>query len=241
MRCALALTLFCLPVIAHADCTAQLAGWAKQLHPDLAFSAEHSACKASPVDANRTLAALAFVESGDEYDATYGLEVLSAVNGRIEQHSYESAAISSDAVRFEGLSLDTARYHLTPELRAFGVRVNYTGSSRVNPFSSTELSLYVLDGAKPRKVLDKLEVARSGGEWDGNCQGEFYDMTGSLAIDKTLSNGYAGLAVTEKTVESRSFEQHGDCTSSESKPAQKRYLLTYDGTHYVVPGQGKPQ
>ncbi|MCO8168336.1 hypothetical protein NJC40_11170 [Pseudomonas sp. 21LCFQ02] len=242
MRCALALTLLCLPAVASADCTAQLAGWAKKLHPDLTFSAQHSVCKASPVDAKRTLAALAFVESGDEEDgATYGLEVLTAVGGQIEQHVYESAAISSDAVRFESLSLDTARYHLTPELRAFGVRASYVGSSRVNPFSSTDLSLYVLDGAKPRKVLDKLEVQRSGGEWDGNCQGEFYDITSSLAIDKTLSHGYAGLAVTEKTVESRSFAKHDDCSNSESKPVTKRYLVTYDGTHYVVPGQGKHQ
>lgn len=242
MRCALALTLLCLPALAYADCTEQLAGWAKKLHPDLVFSAQYSVCKASPVDPNRTLAALAFVESGDEEDgATYGLEVLTAVGGRVEQHVYESAAIESDAVRFEGLSLDTARYNLTPTLRAFGVRASYVGSSRVNPFSSTELSLYVLDGAKPRKVLNKLEVQRSGGEWDGNCQGEFYDTTSSLAIDKTLSHGYAGLAVTEKTVGSRSIAKSDDCTSSDSKPVVKKYQVTYNGTHYVVPGQAPRQ
>lgn len=237
MRRAVALTLFCLPAFAYADCTEQLAGWAKKLHPDLAFAAQYSVCKPSPVDPNRTLAALAFVERGDEYDATYGLEVLTAVGSRIEQHVYESAAIESDAVRFEGLSLDTARYNLTPTLRAFGVRASYNGSSRVNPFSSTTLNLYVLDGAKPRKVLDKLEVQSSSGEWDGNCAGEFSDTTSSLAIDKTLSHGYAVLAVTEKTVGSRSFEKNDDCTSSDSKPVVKKYPMTYNGTRYVLPGQ----
>jgi hypothetical protein len=238
MRRVVALALFCLPALAFADCDAQLPEWAKTLHPTLPFDAEHAVCKVSPTDPNRILAALAFVESSDDdNDATYGLEVLSAdsASGAIKSHVYESGAFSSDAIEFRALSLDTARYQLAPGIRAFGVRIEYTGASRVNPYSATSLSLYVDEGQKIRKTLDNLVVSESNGEWDGTCEGDFSQTNRTLSIGKSSNKGYASLEVDSKAVATHSVPKGDDCKSTDDKPELKKATLTYNGTEYDVP------
>ncbi|MBD8574737.1 hypothetical protein IFR09_27585 [Pseudomonas syringae] len=235
MRRVFAVTLLCLPTLALADCTELMIQWADQLHPGRTFDAQHSVCKVSPVDSVMKMAALVFIESEDADTASYGLEVLTAHNNTIERHVYQSQAISSDAIRFEGLSLDTARYQLNRHTRAFGVRARYSGSSRVNPYSKTELSLYVEDGNTLRKVLDKFEIASSGGEWDGNCAGAFYDTSSSLAIGKAVNKGYATLLVTDTSSGSQVIYEDDDCTSKDSKPVQNKYPMIYNGKQYQVP------
>ncbi|MFS2158549.1 hypothetical protein ACCD10_14445 [Pseudomonas sp. Pseusp122] len=238
MRRVVALALFCLPALAFADCEAQMPKWAKTLHPTLTFDAEHSMCKVSPADDSRTLAALAFVEEGDaDGDATYGLEVLSAdaATGAIKSHVYQSGAINSDAIQFRSLSLDTARYQLAPGIRAFGVRMDYTGSSRVNPYEATALNLYVEEGQKIRKVLNNLKINESNGEWDGNCEGDFSASHRTLSIGKNASKGFATLMLDSKTVTSHNVPKGDDCNEAEDKPELKKTELSYNGKQYDVP------
>jgi len=233
MHRALALILFCLPVFAFADCQGQLPKWAETLHPNLTFDKRHSVCKASPLDPSRTLAALVFIESHDGNDnATYGLEVLSADRGTIESHAYESAAISSDAVQFDGLDLDTARYQIAAATRAFGVRVKYLGSSRIYRYWSTELNLYVYDGQKLRKVLGGLGVDKVNGEWDGNCEGNSSETTSTVTIGKPSNKGYASLEVTDKTIDYHSVAKGDDCIYKDDKPLMKKRALIYNGRQY---------
>lgn len=238
MRRVVALALLCLPALAFADCDSQLPKWAKALHPTLTFDTEHSVCKVSPADPGRTLAALTFVESGDaDGDATYGLEVLSADSktGAIKSHVYQSGAINSDAIQFRTLSLDTARYQLAAGVRAFGVRMEYTGSSRVNPYSATVLNLYVEEGQKLRKVLDDLKTSESNGEWDGNCEGDFSQTNRTLSIGKTASKGFATLVLDSKSVASHSVPKGDDCDNTDDKPELKKTELSYNGSAYDVP------
>ncbi len=233
MHRVLALILVCLPVLAFADCKEDLSGWAKTLHPDLTFDQMHSVCKVSPVDPGRTLAALVFIEKKDGDDeTTYGLEVLSADGGTIESHIYESAAISSDAVQFDGLGLDTARYQIATATRAFGVRVKYLGSSRIYKYWSTELNLYVDDGQKLRKVLGGLEVDKVNGEWDGNCEGNSSETTSTVAIGKASNKAYASLEVTDKTIHYHSVVEGDGCINKDDKPVLKKRVLTYNGRQY---------
>ncbi|NWB47913.1 hypothetical protein [Pseudomonas gingeri] len=230
MRCVLALTLFYLPTLAFSDCQERLPKWAETLHPNLIFDKKHSVCKASSLDQSRTLAALAFIESHDgDDDTTYGLEVLSADSDTIRSHIYESAAISSDAVQFDGLGLDTARYQIATATRAFGVRVKYLGSSRIYRYWSTELNLYVDDGQKLHKIFGGLEVDKVNGEWDGNCEGNSSETTSSVAIGKALNKGYTSLEITDKTIDYHSVAKGGDCIYKNDKPVLKKHSLIYNG------------
>jgi hypothetical protein len=233
-----ALPLLFFPLFAFADCRDELQTWAKNLHPKLKFDSARAVCKINPADPTQVLAALPFAENVDKDDmGDYGLGVLvaSATNGNIVAHHYQSAAISSDAIRFESLSLDTARYQIAPKLRAFGVRVTYEGASRVNPLSSTTLSLYVLDGLMLGQVMNKLEVRRSNGEWDGNCAGDIATTRRTLSIGNEGKNGFSRLLIDEKVITSHTRLKGDDCEDIDGKPATARFTLDYDGSQYGVP------
>ncbi|WP_122439037.1 hypothetical protein [Pseudomonas viridiflava] len=238
-----ALPLLVLPLLASADCTEQLENWARTIKPDLKLDKEHAVCKVNPANASQTLAALPFAENVDEDEqGDYGLAVIVAdtSSNTIVARHYQAAAISSDAIRFERLTLDTARYQLAPKLRAFGVRVSHIGSSRVNPFSSTALNLYVLEGSTLRPVMNALEVSSSNGEWDGVCVGEFSQTERTLSITDKSSQGFASLQVDAQTVGTQDRLKGEDCESTDSKPITSRTILKYDQGHYAVPSAMSP-
>ncbi|QVW24671.1 hypothetical protein KJF94_03545 [Pseudomonas hormoni] len=210
--------------------------------PFLAGDFGYSVCKDWPAYPGLTITAFSQFESG--YSASdYGpqgkydlnLAVVSAGNSKPLATYHKAAAFESDAIAFEDLQLDTARYQLTPDLRAFGVRVTFNGSSRVNPVNEKLLSLYVKEGDRLRPVLEKLITYEYGGEWDGNCAGELYQHTRTLEIGKTSSHGYADLIV--KTVTSHEVGK-GEGEACESRTLTAKPVLTtlrYDGKNYVVP------
>jgi hypothetical protein len=254
MKKYLASAVLCLPLLAHAatdattatmstaDCQAHLATWMKTLHPGRQLDTEHAACKIWPADPSLTLAVQALPKSGNTDDqGEYDVEVLIAdsKSAAIVAHLYEAAAISADAIRFTQIDLDTARYQLTPQLRAFGVRVSYEGSSRVAPYEAQALSLYVLDGHTLRRVVDKLTVENNSGDWDGNCAGTFSTITRTLAVGPVSgngnANGYATLRVGESSKESVSKQTAKDCVSTDRPPKRSTTTLEYDGGAYRVP------
>jgi hypothetical protein len=210
--------------------------------PFLAGDFGYSVCKDWPAHPGLAITALSQFESG--YSASdYGpqgkydlnLAVVSAGDSKPLATYHKATAFESDAVAFEDLQLDTARYTLTPDLRAFGVRATFNGSSRVNPRSEILLSLYVKEGDQLRPVLDKLITDEYGGEWDGNCAGELYQHTRTLEIGKTRSQGYADLIV--KTVTSRTVGKGEGAACKSTTLTDKPVLTTlrYDGKHYVLP------
>lgn len=244
MKKLLASAVLCLPLFAHADtdatadCQSHLSTWMKILHPGRQLDTEHAACKVWPADPSLTLAVQALPKAGNTDDeGEYDVEVLVAdsKSGAIIAHEYEPAAISSDAIRFSQIDLDTARYQLTPQLRAFGVRVTYEGASRVNPYEGQALSLYVLDGRTLRRVVDNLTVENNSGEWDGNCAGTFSATTRTLAVGPANSVGYATLRVGETSKESVSKQTSSDCVSTDHPSKRTTTTLEYDGTAYRVP------
>lgn len=197
-------------------------------------------CKVWPASPDKTLLAFKLqyeaASGGDVEPADLELLVADTASDRILQRYREAHALDSDAIRVSGLVLDTARYRLDERTTAFGLRVNYSGSSRANPYSSTSLSLFVPDGAQLRPVLRRLQVALERGEWDTECAGEFEAVQRTVAIDAKRDNGYAGLSVASTATASRNaFGDDRQCDSTESPPRKTRERLRYDGREYVVP------
>lgn len=239
MRRFTVLTLLIFPMIAWGDCTQYLQTWAQALHPTLKLESEYAVCKVNPADASQVVAALPMMEDVDEAGhGDYGLDILmaDAASGKIIARSYQHAAIISDAMRFSGLTLDTARYQVAPGLRAFGVRISHTGSSRVNPYSSETLSLYVNDGSQLRQIMGHLVVSESQGEWDGFCAGDFSETKRTLAIGKPGNEGFTRLRVTEVSTGSQSvLKGDDDCEEIKGDSKTTMISLDYDGSRYEVP------
>ena len=203
---------------------------------------DFSVCKDWPAYPGLTINATAQFKRGSPSDdpealSTYDfdLSVLDTAQSKPIATYYKAAAFVLDGVSLREITLDTARYTLTTDLRAFGVRALSTNGSRINPMEENLLSLYVKEGEKLRPVLDKLVVYRYGGEWDGDCEGERYEISRAVEIAKTSSHGYADLIV--KTLE-KDTTSVGTGDACKTKTTDNKPVLTtlhYNGKSYVLP------
>lgn len=148
---------------------------------------------------------------------------------------HKKDAYYSDAVAYEGLSIDTARYKLTTDSRAFGIRSSFEHSSSVNPYHKTELALYLKEGDALRPVLEGLVISTGRGEWDGNCAGEGERTQRTVDIGNTTHNGFADLVVSSTVTVTKSFLVGDECKDTSRKLKTTRVTLNYDGKQYVVP------
>jgi hypothetical protein len=231
---------FC--VAGHAACDTGLAErMHAKLHPKRLLDHERAVCQPWRGFAGRFIVVLPMPRPSSEPNFTeFDLDVLvvqQADNGNTDRAAVISrllqpAELTEDAVRIGAIKVDTARYALAGDARAFGVRVIRQGSSRANPYSSETLTLYVPQGPRLAKVLDGLETTLERGEWDTNCAGNFETVRGSLSIARSTSHGYADLLLRQTRTQSRSTPQGEECVTQERPAKFTSMTLRYDGTIY---------
>jgi hypothetical protein len=232
------------------DCEGGRASLAVHVAGDLGYavsgwdSDSYMLCKAMPDQPDASIVALAIAQERGEEPADRGIGLydldVSVVDTRTRHvlaRSLEKAAFASDAWRFNGVSIDTGRYRLAKDVRAFGIRAGWGGSSRYSPAMDTGLSLYVRDGKRLRRVLGLLAYAVRG-EYDDDCSGSSTTLERTIDIAPTLSHGFADLVVTSKVTEREMRKgdgSDGDCKEVERPAGVTRTTLHYDGRKYVVP------
>jgi hypothetical protein len=212
-----------------------------KLHPKQALDHDLAVCEPWRGNPGRSIVVLPIPRPGSEEGAReLDLDVLvvqQADNGNSERAAvvsrlFQPRALTEDAVRISEIRVDTARYRLAPDVRAFGLRVMHRNISRANPFSNETLTLYLPQGAKLNKVLDAFEMNFERGEWDTLCTGEFESRRSLLSIAKTTSNGLADLVVRRTDWDSRNVVQDEDCVERQRPPSSSSLTLHYDGSHY---------
>lgn len=170
-------------------------------------------------------------------DSTLGdLDVLvvDEATGKTRHRLRIAHAMDDDAVRISGVSFDTAAYRLTPDRLAFGVRREWAGSSRPNPFMETTLSLYEPRDGALSPVLDDLMVGRSQGEWDLSCSGE--TITTERILRMVPGPRGQDISILERTTHSTSEEaKSGECSTTDQALAPRTIRLSFDGERYDVP------
>ncbi len=196
-------------------------------------------CKVLPQQQDRAVIAVALpVEQTVEPDyAEYALSLVTvhAYTGELIQTYTDPKVIVSDAVALSGIKLDTAAYQLNAKQRAIGVRLNFTGASRVNPYNPQLLNLYNLKTRQ--KVLDSFVVALERGEWDGNCEGEWEKHSSLLQMLKTKNKGYTDIKVTSKDHSYQTQERKRECATVNQKTVTENFILKFDGEQYQAPKQ----
>lgn len=210
--------------------------------PAVSGDLDFSVCKEWPAYPGQTISAKAgFKPSADDGEGGthgfYDLDLSVAQDGQSSPAAtYHHASVyESDGVALSDMSLDTARYKLTTDLRAFGVRARFTNASRLNPMEEVQLSLYVREGATLRPVLQKLLVYQFSGEWDDDCTGQRSEMTRMVEVAKTSSHGYADLIVKTQQTGTTSAGKGEACKDSSTVYKPALTTLRYDGKSYVLP------
>ncbi len=199
-------------------------------------------CKTMPSTPDKSIVALSYLNGPGSDDAggmgDYDVDVLivQSASGKLLHRLHLDKAVSSDAIRFTSLGIDTANYRLTPGLRAFGLTIGYEGSSRADPFSMTEMRLFVEHHGMLRQILDKVVVKQSSGDWETRCTDHYTEEYQTIAIGPSTAHGFADLVVTKRSTVIDSMAQAGDCHEEKSAPTVTRTTLHFDGDKYVAEG-----
>ena len=170
------------------------------------------ACAPHPVHPEQTLVAL-FHEladakgTDDAYQAGFAVAVIN-IQRKLVLRLYRSTLAEDGGTRIRGggkLRLDTARYYLTPKVRAFGVRMDIDWSPRMaEGGSGDQLTLMVEEGNKLRPVLSELNMRswtmlESGGCFDQSENSKLpcviEDQTRTLGLASGSTNGWRDLEV----------------------------------------------
>lgn len=177
-------------------------------------------------------------EEGEQYFALNShIVAVNSETGKITHKYFESSKTNgwvSDAIELREIKIDTAPYKISEKDRAFGVRVSYRGSSRINPYVTETISLFLKTKTHTmQKIATNYEVNLFRGEWDTDCEGEFNGEKKTLHISAKKTNGYYDILVNNKVTETTNFiDEKGDCEATEEASTIKT-ILQFNGKEYI--------
>jgi hypothetical protein len=190
-----------------------------------------SDCRIRPDEPRTSIVALLFPRPGGasgESDVL-DLEVLTvdSETGLVRSRLLIEKAYRADALQRLGITIDTARYRLAPDVRAFGVRIERD--------DETSLSLYVEQGMTFRRILRDLPVRLSRGDRDADCGGGGSDTERTLSVAAKRTRGWADLVVRSRAAASAIEPAGGRCVETGRRPVRSSVTLRHDGRSYPVP------
>ncbi|MDO8988041.1 MAG: hypothetical protein Q7U91_00240 [Sideroxyarcus sp.] len=190
-----------------------------------------AACRTWPYKTSLLLAAFAY-DDGVEYEKRLIVAVIDEKTKRVIS-SYRSV-IGEDAVTEVGgdsLKLDTARYQLAKDVRAFGVKFNSSahGANCGEAYWGDELTLFVPEGKTLSRVLS-LNLYQQ--RWIKGCpaatsQALWEDAMLTVSMADTSTNGFHDIVVTAKITVTADGTPTGN-----HRDRIERHTLHYDGTTY---------
>lgn len=188
-------------------------------------------CRALPYKTGLLLAAVAY-DVGVKYEKNMVVATIDEKTKRIVG-SYQSV-IGEDAITEVGvysLKLDTARYQLADEVRAFGVRFSSSahGANCGEAYWGNELTLFVPERKTLRPILT-LNLYQQ--RWLKGCpaaatQALWEDALLTVSMANTSTNGFRDIVVTAKitvNAEGVPIGKHRDRI--------EQHTFHYDGTTY---------
>ncbi|MEJ1166483.1 hypothetical protein V9K97_22455 [Variovorax sp. CCNWLW186] len=243
------LLLLCLSAagLSHAACESGLAErMHAKLYPNRALDERLAACKPWPAFPGRSIVVLPVPRETSSTGAkVFDLELLLIQrpdNGNTERDTvigrvFQPEALDEDsATAIQDIRIDTSRYVLSSDTRAFGLRVRYRSTAPGSSAASETIRLYVHHGSKLRQVLQEVELDHDSGEWDSTCTGRFEKLRTMLSVGKSASNGYADLQLSRTLVQSHAQMQEDQGCTEKALPARfSNVTLRYDGERYRVP------
>ena len=202
-----------------------------QVKTDLIASAPH------PENAEETILVIPeIVDEGIQYfDLNSHIVIADNHTGNITHTYFESHKTNqwvSDAIELDKIQIDSVTYRISEDKTAFGVTISHFGHSRVNPYIDKKLSLFMKSGDSLIKVLSNYTVDNFGGEWDGDCNGEFVGEKKNVFSGSKKTNGYFDLFVNHKIIKTKDFkDSQGECKTDRSVVINNA-VLKFNGNKY---------
>ncbi|RYF79527.1 MAG: hypothetical protein EOO29_16940 [Comamonadaceae bacterium] len=241
----LACTLTC--AAAHAACESGLAErMQSRLYPARTLDRALAACKAWPAYAGRSIVVLPFPADSGRPPGQRTLDLAVLViqrpdNGNTERDAvmaqiYQPGALRERGHALQELRIDTARYLLAPNQRAFGLRARYRGDELAAPFAAETLRLYLPQASQLQQVLAETEIERDSGRWDLQCDGQFERLRTQVAVEPVAGRRWADLMLSRTLQSSRARRQaDGQCLDHAEPARYTPHRLRHNGEDYAAP------
>lgn len=192
-------------------------------------------CRTWPARPDLMLVAVPLMDKVAEegmHEGDLDILVLDSASLDVKQKYRLEGMMSDDAIFITELAFDTAFYQLAPGNVAFGLRKATRSSSSPNPYNDTTLWLLAIEGQQLKPVLENLVVAKFGGEWDMNCNGEFDSVSRTLTMAPAKSP-MADIVVSDTLVHRLSEGTAEVCKDTEKTTTAKHRLRFKDGSYEV--------
>jgi len=192
--------------------------------------------KVLPYDKNLTV--IVIPKIGQHKEGMFTLDsYVVVVNNKTERikhkyfESYKTSGWESDAVFISDLTIDTARYLVQENTRAFGVILHTRNMSHPNPYASNYISLFIPKGNKLQNILKNFEIYSYGGETDMECLAELYYQRKILILSNNITNGFFDIEV--KVSNTIHISKGEDCEATKTSSNAKQVLKFSDGTYKI--------
>ncbi|MDE1556622.1 MULTISPECIES: multidrug ABC transporter ATPase [Comamonas] len=195
-----------------------------------------AACKPLPDAPETTIAAIAFdtLQEGPTQGDGSKLQVVALVEHDTVVAAHR-AQIEEDATTAVGrYHIDTARYRLSPSVRAFGTvfHSHALGSRCGDANAGSELTLWVREGPQLRPVLGTnlrgwISIVGTPCMLQESLQ-RSEEARITLAVEKTSRHGFADLSLTAHVTQ----HEVRDGAAGQTRQRRVRTVLRYDGQSY---------
>ncbi|HTD29197.1 MAG TPA: hypothetical protein VK660_07395, partial [Xanthomonadaceae bacterium] len=213
------------------------------------WNSEQTACRLRPENSKQAIVALTYTHDdqrsgkatspGDDPGYDLDVVILRLEDGSLVARTEHTGHVDSDAITFQGISIDTANYALAPGKRAFGLTIHHDSHCYACDYGQTDLTLYWQHGNKLDDILDTM-VQETRGEGGGaDCDDIPTESTRTIKVAPTSSHGLADLLLTTTTKLSQydDAEAVAACKDKSKIPAASvsTIKLSFDGRSYPSP------
>lgn len=192
-----------------------------------------------PGDAHRTIAAFATQASaandsvdGPQQDEDFVLDIYVLDTASRKVLSHVSNSISSDAIEFQGFSMDTTDYSKLLGVPSFGIGMSHYHYGCAG-YGGSSLRLYAVQDKTVKNLLsDDVVTSSTSGMCQTDCESKMNQR--ELKFDRKSGGRFPDLIIREKIVEIQDDPKKGQgiCKTIISR---HEYRLPFDGVQYKLP------
>ena len=154
--------------------------------------------------------------------------IINNKNGNVKSRFSEKGSWFSDAVRLEKIEVVYQPFKISKDSETIGILIDYYGSSRSNPYSSKELTLFLRNGEKLERILKDYSIQRLNGETDGMNSGIFIKHKKTIEPNINSKTEFFNLKVTDSIIKTEST----DGTEKIIEKSEKIEKLKYENGKY---------
>ena len=156
------------------------------------------------------------------------LLIVSNATGKINSKFSEKECWYSDAVRLSNIQVTYNPYLIHRSSETIGILITYYGSSRVFPYSSTELTLFERKQDSINRVLVDYPIHTLNGDNDLNGKGDYVEIYKFIRPDIDYEMEFYDLIITDLKIET---ENHRG-TERVIEKSENKEILKYDNGEY---------